>query len=178
MAAAAASVTSSSSASQQQPQCSACSEVVEKVMRCAACNIPAYCSKDCQKADWKNHKIACYQAQMAINRQKIEIANARMKEIVDDHKAAASDPMFPANDQATMAAHAAKAAPTNEERRDHLVLAELTLARVDVRVENTQERLEETRRLTVECQQAMAKIQELAILIAKARAEQSQAAAK
>ncbi|MCH9610262.1 MAG: hypothetical protein S4CHLAM81_13170 [Chlamydiales bacterium] len=32
--------------------------VVEKLLHCTKCKA-AYCSKDCQKLDWKNHKISC-----------------------------------------------------------------------------------------------------------------------
>lgn len=30
-----------------------------KIMRCSSCNIVGYCSKKCQKQDWKQHKISC-----------------------------------------------------------------------------------------------------------------------
>ena len=30
-----------------------------KLKRCSACNIVGYCSKECQKKDWKQHKISC-----------------------------------------------------------------------------------------------------------------------
>ena len=30
-----------------------------KLSKCSVCKIVSYCSKECQKADWKNHKKAC-----------------------------------------------------------------------------------------------------------------------
>jgi len=39
----------------------ACIKKVKKseLKSCAGCGIQKYCSKDCQKADWKNHKVIC-----------------------------------------------------------------------------------------------------------------------
>jgi hypothetical protein len=33
--------------------------------RCVGCGITHYCSKDCQRKDWKNHKTICNDAQAA-----------------------------------------------------------------------------------------------------------------
>ena len=30
-----------------------------QLMRCSRCKLAEYCSKDCQKNDWKNHKTVC-----------------------------------------------------------------------------------------------------------------------
>ena len=49
--------------SSQVPSCANCSKVQEDgatpLQRCARCRTTHYCSKDCQKADWKNHKKNC-----------------------------------------------------------------------------------------------------------------------
>ena len=47
-----------------KPQgCATCSKVPEEgaapLQRCSRCHTTCYCSKDCQKADWKNHKKQC-----------------------------------------------------------------------------------------------------------------------
>ena len=45
------------------PTCANCSKVHEvngtSLQRCSGCRATYYCSKDCQKADWKQHKTAC-----------------------------------------------------------------------------------------------------------------------
>jgi hypothetical protein len=33
--------------------------VEKKMMRCGACGIAAYCDKNCQRKDWKNHRDVC-----------------------------------------------------------------------------------------------------------------------
>ena len=34
-------------------------DLVNKMMMCGACKSVSYCSKECQKADWKHHKKQC-----------------------------------------------------------------------------------------------------------------------
>lgn len=41
--------------------CSYCLKTDKKTKRCASCQSSYYCSKECQKADYKNHKKKCYQ---------------------------------------------------------------------------------------------------------------------
>ncbi|KAJ1474731.1 hypothetical protein T484DRAFT_1831228 [Baffinella frigidus] len=39
--------------------CANCEKHVEKSKSCAKCRSVAYCSADCQKADWQTHKTTC-----------------------------------------------------------------------------------------------------------------------
>ena len=43
-----------------QRMCSTCCEENIKTMMCSGCHNIRYCSKKCQKADWKIHKKICY----------------------------------------------------------------------------------------------------------------------
>lgn len=38
---------------------SKCAKTMEKAKKCSRCKIAIYCSKDCQKLDWKDHRLAC-----------------------------------------------------------------------------------------------------------------------
>ena len=40
-------------------KCVQCDTPAEKVLQCGACKSAVYCSKQCQKTDWKGHKPAC-----------------------------------------------------------------------------------------------------------------------
>jgi hypothetical protein len=48
---------------QSGPSCSTChkpqSTLANPLRRCSRCLIPHYCSKECQKSDWKSHKHNC-----------------------------------------------------------------------------------------------------------------------
>lgn len=39
--------------------CSLCRETTKKLKVCARCQVVFYCSPECQKKDWKNHKSEC-----------------------------------------------------------------------------------------------------------------------
>lgn len=39
--------------------CILCGKVPPKPLRCSRCRLTYYCSKECQKSDWKNHKKNC-----------------------------------------------------------------------------------------------------------------------
>ncbi len=39
--------------------CRACGEENAKMYKCAVCLITRYCSSECQKFDWKTHKMTC-----------------------------------------------------------------------------------------------------------------------
>ncbi|EPQ54266.1 hypothetical protein GLOTRDRAFT_78210 [Gloeophyllum trabeum ATCC 11539] len=45
----------------QSLRCNYCyaSREVKRLQKCSRCKAMAYCSKECQKADWKSHKQAC-----------------------------------------------------------------------------------------------------------------------
>ncbi|KAI0818478.1 hypothetical protein BC628DRAFT_1424076 [Trametes gibbosa] len=40
-------------------RCARCSKRGDDLQRCSRCKAVFYCSKECQKADWKNHKFVC-----------------------------------------------------------------------------------------------------------------------
>lgn len=46
-----------------EPRCNKCAKTKSEhgvnLKRCAKCKNPHYCSRDCQKADWKTHKKSC-----------------------------------------------------------------------------------------------------------------------
>lgn len=45
--------------------CQNCFKVVEKRMSCSRCRKSYYCSKECQKKDWPDHKTYCRDAQIS-----------------------------------------------------------------------------------------------------------------
>jgi len=55
--------TGSEATPNEEAQCSKCnkkqSELTIPLKRCAKCQTCLYCSRDCQKADWKTHKKSC-----------------------------------------------------------------------------------------------------------------------
>ena len=47
--------------------------------RCARCNLAAYCSRDCQKADWKEHKTKCKEIAAVTERLEADRPMQRLK---------------------------------------------------------------------------------------------------
>jgi len=43
----------------QSESCQLCHLATESIKRCGACKVAKYCSADCQKKDWKEHKLGC-----------------------------------------------------------------------------------------------------------------------
>ena len=39
--------------------CRTCQDITKKLMKCARCFTEYYCSSECQKSDWKRHKVEC-----------------------------------------------------------------------------------------------------------------------
>lgn len=54
--------------------CRVCKEAV-KTWRCSGCNLVNYCSKECQKKDWKTHKAICKNVGGAFPRRHIIMSN-------------------------------------------------------------------------------------------------------
>lgn len=44
--------------------CLACGKKANNMKRCSGCKVSNYCSKKCQKKDWKNHKPICKKLQI------------------------------------------------------------------------------------------------------------------
>ena len=42
--------------------CENCDKETSKMQKCSRCRLVRYCSRDCQLADWKEHKKACKKA--------------------------------------------------------------------------------------------------------------------
>jgi hypothetical protein len=49
----------SSSRAPASPTCSACSKPIETPKPCPRCHTTPYCSRECQKTDYKKHKKVC-----------------------------------------------------------------------------------------------------------------------
>jgi hypothetical protein len=39
--------------------CACCGNIEPKMMSCSKCKFAHYCDADCQRADWKQHKLVC-----------------------------------------------------------------------------------------------------------------------
>lgn len=39
--------------------CSNCGDTEKELLKCSICKLTRYCSIECQKANWKNHKLIC-----------------------------------------------------------------------------------------------------------------------
>ena len=59
----------------QISSCGGCGITQENMLRCSRCNQKAYCGKECQKKDWREHKPNCHP---------LEIGNSYMKERIGD----------------------------------------------------------------------------------------------
>lgn len=44
-----------------QYECGKCGHIATDMSRCGRCGVTYYCNKNCQIADWKEHKIICKQ---------------------------------------------------------------------------------------------------------------------
>lgn len=40
-------------------ECRVCAKTVEHLKKCSVCRAVSYCSVDCQKVDWNQHKKVC-----------------------------------------------------------------------------------------------------------------------
>mgnify|MGYP003691380387 CR=1 FL=1 len=43
--------------------CNTCQSVNEDLLRCSKCKMVFYCNQQCQKEDWKFHKLLCGKSQ-------------------------------------------------------------------------------------------------------------------
>jgi hypothetical protein len=53
------SVTCSSNGDTMEQVCRVCGQRQGKLKRCSLCHVTCYCSAECQKKDWKEHKVVC-----------------------------------------------------------------------------------------------------------------------
>ena len=66
--------------------CGHCQKEGEGFSRCAGCRVVAYCSRKCQKAAWKIHKLCCA-AFVSLDTQKGNTLNAIVRESARQHEA-------------------------------------------------------------------------------------------
>jgi hypothetical protein len=55
-------------------RCFSCAKELSKISRCAACAVAIYCGRECQRQDWKRHKIECQTLQNPTAVQTHEVA--------------------------------------------------------------------------------------------------------
>lgn len=44
---------------EHKSMCLGCTKTYSGSLRCSVCKFATYCSKECQRADWKDHKVRC-----------------------------------------------------------------------------------------------------------------------
>lgn len=52
-------VTYSANGDTMEQVCMVCEKRQGKLKKCSACHVTCYCSAECQKKDWKEHKLVC-----------------------------------------------------------------------------------------------------------------------
>jgi len=62
-------------------QCVSCGKEGTKL--CAQCGVARYCSRECQKADWLNHKTQCKSLKLEKQSKSAEKKNAEQEQPVD-----------------------------------------------------------------------------------------------
>ena len=62
--------------------CNWCGKTPTEKKMCSGCNVAMYCSRDCQKADWKTHKLACKDLTI-VETRKVDVdgVTASMKQV-------------------------------------------------------------------------------------------------
>ena len=56
--------------------CSNCGKHSYKMARCSRCKVATYCSRECQTAQWKAHKVACKKLTMQLKKEELAAAAA------------------------------------------------------------------------------------------------------
>ncbi|KAJ7624532.1 hypothetical protein FB45DRAFT_923648 [Roridomyces roridus] len=56
---------------QRKQACAVCGNIQNEIRRCGKCKHASYCSKECQKADWPTHKVACSPTDSGLNMQRV-----------------------------------------------------------------------------------------------------------
>nr|GAT49254.1 predicted protein [Mycena chlorophos] len=74
-------------------ECFVCKEPGEDLKRCGKCKMVSYCSRECQKRDWANHKAVCFKY-MA---QSVQKHNKKIDAAVTPEATPATPRMPPAN---------------------------------------------------------------------------------
>lgn len=76
--------------------CSNCgkdAEPLKPFMRCGKCRFPSYCSKECQKIHWKEHKKVC-QPSIEQKQHVVEIFGKDWSKFADDWRKRMADALF------------------------------------------------------------------------------------
>ncbi|XP_041358662.1 uncharacterized protein LOC121375303 [Gigantopelta aegis] len=65
--------------------CSFCSKHQTNPLRCSACHVAVYCSKECQRKHWKSHKDQCKKIQKQTGALEGENKSTKSHKTVDNH---------------------------------------------------------------------------------------------
>lgn len=60
--------------------CNTCLKTETKLLSCSRCKRTSYCSKECQKQDWKEHKKDCYIEETNFDRK-----SGKLPSVCDDY---------------------------------------------------------------------------------------------
>jgi mitochondrial splicing suppressor protein 51 len=73
------STSNATSSAPEDPICTSCqkpqSTFPEPLKRCGKCQTARYCSRDCQKSDWKTHKLTCGQPDTGTHNPGFNVTN-------------------------------------------------------------------------------------------------------